>query len=260
MIAAEDLLELDIGNTRLKWRVRGADIVLDSGAITYFESGIALALQVLAVECSEFKVKKVLIGSVAGSDVNDLVRAWVVGMFYCEPLFAEVTKFSGGVSCAYSKVEKLGVDRWLALLAAHRLFGAGAVVVDCGSAVTVDVLVAGEHQGGYIVPGFRLLNASLFKDTSKVKAGFVAPKDFLPGQDTADCVNRGVSLMVLSLVKRVISSLSERELDLPVLFTGGDGEMVMSWLLEVGVDDRADYVADLVLDGLELAVCQALLV
>lgn len=254
------VLELDIGNTRLKWRVRSAQVVLGSGAVAYFDLGVAVALQAITHECLGLNVETVLVGSVAGSVVDKLVRRWALSELACEPLFAEVAECSNGVSCAYDDVAKFGVDRWLGLLSAHRLSSVGAIVVDCGSAVTVDVLVAGEHQGGYIVPGFRLLSTSLAKDTSKVKADFVAPKNLSLGQNTADCVNHGVALMVLGLVEKVVSSVSERDGDLPIIFTGGDGEIVMKWLLASGFKGWSDYVADLVIDGLELAGCQALVV
>ncbi|MDP1069535.1 type III pantothenate kinase, partial [Klebsiella pneumoniae] len=65
---------------------------------------------------------------------------------------------------------RMGVDRWLAMLAAWQRVGQSCWVVDCGSAITLDLLDAeGRHQGGYILPGLRLMQQSLLGNTAEVR-------------------------------------------------------------------------------------------
>jgi len=60
-----------------------------------------------------------------------------------------------GVINAYQSAQGLGVDRWLCLLAADNLVARDAMIVDAGSAITVDLLRSdGQHLGGAILPGF----------------------------------------------------------------------------------------------------------
>jgi type III pantothenate kinase len=64
-----------------------------------------------------------------------------------------------GVTNAYREPERLGVDRWMALIAASELVRGDVVVIDAGSAITLDLLRAdGKHLGGAILPG---INTSL---------------------------------------------------------------------------------------------------
>ena len=61
---------------------------------------------------------------------------------------------AGGVSSAYPQPDRLGVDRWLALIGAHSLVAGDCMIIDAGSAITLDLLRAdGTHLGGAILPG-----------------------------------------------------------------------------------------------------------
>ena len=72
---------------------------------------------------------------------------------------AAVSAKHNGVSCAYKAYQNLGVDRWLVVLAAAKLYpGRTSLIVDAGTATTLDVLIDGkQHLGGWIVPGIDLM-------------------------------------------------------------------------------------------------------
>ena len=94
-------------------------------------------------------------------------------------------------------IESLGVDRWLALLAAHRHAPTEPLMVlDCGSAITLDLLVVGgRHLGGYIVPGLALMRSSLLSETAGVAVEALSSVTSCPGRDTSTAVGHGLPLM-----------------------------------------------------------------
>lgn len=254
------LLQLDVGNTRLKWRILGgADgVSLASGVLVRaeYDSNQALFAQLLSELALGEDVKPVgvQVASVAGASFDDELAAWVNTELAVVAAFAVVTKSSSGVTVGYDDPALLGVDRWLAVLAASLLSGFKKVlVVDCGSAITVDILDSGVHCGGYIVPGVRLMVNALFKDTSKVKVAARAAQDG-PGRSTSEAVNNGVLLMAVSFVEGVCRRYcSGAEREWLLVLTGGDAAVV-SAALNVGV---AQQVRDeLVLEGLALSELQ----
>ena len=60
----------------------------------------------------------------------------------------------------------LGVDRWLACLAAHRTYQQDVLVIDAGTAITIDIVTSnGIHLGGYIIPGMASLGQTISLST-----------------------------------------------------------------------------------------------
>ncbi len=250
-------LEVDIGNTRAKWRLRSEVEVVARGVIAHVDGSSAGSADIdmlwQQIELPEgVSIASVSVVSVAcGTWLESLQR-------YCKKTWglavkrARVTAQAAGVICAYEDYSRLGVDRWLAILAARHRSAGAHLVVDCGSAVTVDLLAAnGQHLGGYIVPGLRLMRRALFQDTDAVKvAAADVVADCSPGQDTQTAVNHGLPLMVAGLVEQALVRL--RGLSggrVQVWITGGDAEGLQSLMPEEAV-----YCQDLVLDG--LAFCE----
>lgn len=285
MIAKQQVaiqLQLDVGNTRLKWRLlafpclqgdhldaEGAHVrpenLLGRGFLVLADyKTIAAALAVL-----QQQVQQALLGRaittlraaiVAAEDVATAIDAWAQQAFAVQAQFAYVTAQAAGVTVGYDTPSMLGVDRWLAVLAASRYGSGGFVVVDCGSAVTVDLLSAGQHLGGYIVPGLRLMNRALFGDTARVKVAAdwqTAEQTLEPGRNTAAAVTAGLPLMVVGLVQEVLrrQQNSSASAHWKVLLAGGDARQ-LSALLPADMDWQ--LVDDLVLDGLLLAAVKPL--
>lgn len=167
------------------------------------------------------------------------------------PEFAEAAPELAGVTCGYDEPTRLGVDRWLALVAGWNAVRRAVVVVDLGTAATLDFVTAdGRHQGGYIVPGLGLMAAALARETAGVRvAGDLAP-DLGPGRSTAQAVRRGSTAMLVDFIGASVARFVEVDGDSPDVFlTGGDAELVAGRLpFPVRVEP------DLVLDGLALAL------
>lgn len=241
------ILELDQGNTRLKWRLLERGRVLQRGAILNFN----LDLASLCAEWADLPVEFVRAACVASAEVATLLAAAVRSCFDLEIHFATVTNSCAGIECAYSETGRLGVDRWVAVVAASRQSQGPCLVVDSGSALTVDLLYQRRHLGGYIAPGYELMRAALYKDTAAVKIAAGLGPNAGPGRSTEAGVNAGLWGAMVGLVVEARRHLqaSSGSSSIDVLVCGGDAESLISVLpMEVR------HTPDLVLDGLAYSV------
>ncbi len=250
-----------MGNTRLKWRLLQGARTLDRGAFGWAVEGKrATPWSELAPEVAQ--LDRIRVASVAGKDRNRELVARVSERWGLNPDFAATTAAAAGVVNSYDDPSGMGVDRWLALVAAYHRTRGACLVVDCGSAVTVELLDnQGCHQGGYIVPGLRLMRRALFSDTEAVKVPRqVLPPSLEPGNSTESAVNNGLPLMVVGLVDQALQQLrakvaetSRHERMPPLIVTGGDGEALLPHLAaRLKVEPQS--VPDLVLEGLALVL------
>lgn len=127
------------------------------------------------------------------------------------------------LALAYPDPSALGSDRWLCALAAHRAHGA-AVVVQCGTAVTVDAVDgAGRFLGGAIAPGLAAMAAGLAAAAPALPR-IVAPRQAtVPAVSSPACVEAGVVLAFCGAVERLVHDVAAA---LPAtaarVLTGGD--------------------------------------
>lgn len=238
------ILELDIGNSRIKWRWLAADG--HAGARGYrarreLPEGPVPWSDLLPVQ----DIRRMRVANVAGAGIAADLDRWAHDRLGIAPEYARATARMAGVTSGYLEPERLGIDRWLALLAAWHELGRACVVADAGTAVTVDVLDAsGRHGGGYIVPGMRLMLEALLAGTSGVRPSPGAVATLAAGQCTSDAVLRGCTAMTVALIER-----SRGAADWPVVLTGGDAGLLAPWLAAPIL-----LRPELVLDGLRLAL------
>lgn len=150
---------------------------------------------------------------------------------------------------AYEEPAQLGDDRFCGMVAAYHHTDADYMVVDCGSAITIDIVSKDSsnvraHQGGYIFPGLGLMKASLGQKTANVEVNnTVSPADLLPGNTTEECVNAAIYLSAITLIERIFRQ-QEKE-GMQCILTGGDAEELAKFL-----SIKYSLVPDLVLRGL----------
>ena len=226
-------LDVDIGNSRTKWRF-GNTRGVASGAVppTLADAPDRVCIACVAAE-------------------RDEVGARFLAAFGLRPEFAETTPQLAGVTCGYENPDLLGVDRWLALVAAWNAARQPAVVADIGTAATLDfVMRDGRHVGGYIVPGPGTMAETLARNTARVQVADDRAPSLLPGRDTEQAVRRGTTAMLVSFLEWSVARFSREVGETPVLFlTGGDADdLAVRLSLPVRVEP------DLVLDGLALAM------
>ncbi len=239
------ILEMDAGNSRIKWRFRAGNGVV-------WQRGAAAGLEELATQLPQLSPPgRVRVASVRDREFTRGLEQLLAERWQIRPEFAQVTASCAGVSNGYHQPTALGVDRWLAIVAAFNRWQRTCCVVDCGSAVTVDwVDDRGRHQGGYIVPGLRLMQDSLHRRTELRFADREPVAAAEPGRTTEEAVTHGVVAMMTTW----LGKLAERQMpDAPVLLlTGGDAGRLEPHLR--GQGGGWAVVPELVLDGLALAV------
>ncbi len=236
-------LLVDIGNSRLKWGMEEGGLIQTGAAIDYRQVNIRDELrhvwQILA------DPGKLAIASVAAAqivaEVADLARSlWPA----VEIIIPQSTSTAFGVSNAYQHPEKLGIDRWLALIAAHRYYPGHSCIVDCGTAITVDVIDAsGRHLGGLISPGLLSMKKALAADTVALNFG---PQQHLSelADNTASAIASGTLLAAVGLIEAV---LCRQDKPRQLILSGGDAAVVARKLKEPCIVD-----AELVLKGLSM--------
>jgi type III pantothenate kinase len=132
-----------------------------------------------------------------------------------------------GIQCAYEKFQTLGVDRWLAILAAREITELPVAVIDLGTANTCDILVNNLHIGGWIAPGFSIMRESLLNNTQHVFADKNMPEVLDLGNVTQDCVSYGCLASQTGFVMMAEQYLNNKHEDYLVLVTGG-GQHLLS--------------------------------
>ena len=235
------IIDIDIGNTRVKWRVRdGADVIARGAQETdTLIDGAALQLDDVPRLCAA------RICSVADLCVGQNIQRQLHTRDDIEARFAQVSRRAGGVECGYATVEALGTDRWLAMLAGFQRIGGATLVVDAGSALTLDIVsLEGRHLGGYIVAGQRLMRGALWRGTHAVKVASTPVGNLLvPPTNTLDAVGNGGLLSATAMIEKLAGQHGAA-----IVMTGGDGR-----LLAAHLDVPALCVDDLVLEGLAVA-------
>jgi type III pantothenate kinase len=244
-------LVVDVGNTRIKW-AEVEDGRLSKRASAVHRDSQEQALAKLAAALPK-GLERAFVSNVAGDEIARELERLLRKRSRITPQFVAVRAEQFGVRCAYADPSRLGVDRWIAVLAAHHLATGAACVIDAGTAATFDAVDAqGRHLGGLIMPGRRLLAAALDRSTSNVRATVASaemPRGLdLLGKSTDAAVGNGAMLALAGALDRAVdaveTSLEERA---TVYLTGGDAEALRGWL-----ETEVELRADLVLEGLAL--------
>jgi type III pantothenate kinase len=190
--------------------------------------------------------ERVVISNVAGPVMEALLLRWLQVQFSVLPEFISVKSESHGVRNGYADPGQLGVDRWLALIALwHRHRSAGCIV-DCGTAITLDVLAAdGTHLGGLIMPGLELMTRALGENTYALPVTGRSSRILL-ANNTQDGINAGSLYSASGGINKVVRLVGERLGPNPrYLITGGDAKKILPELTE-----KFELVPDLVIQGL----------
>jgi type III pantothenate kinase len=231
-------LLLDMGNSAVKWRIaelNGEAVMAGRSAADTLGAHLAAAL-------NGRRVVEALASSVASRAASEWVAALCQRQFGVEARFVAVVDGARGLRCGYVDPAKLGVDRWLAMLAARQRYGGTLVVVDVGSAATFDVVDGDRHLGGYILPGLNLMRVALAGGTDAVKVPAVLAPVAALGCSTADAVNSGGPAALRALALQLAEQYQAR-----IIVGGGDGPALCAGLA------AADNYPEMVLDGLQLA-------
>lgn len=233
------MLLVDIGNSRCKW------VRVQDGRWSQPQACDNAELERLRADMLRDPPYRVLVSNVAGDEVAARVRAFCAGAQRA-PEFIRAEAVRCGVRNGYRIAQQLGSDRWAALIAARRRVPDACLVVNCGTATTVDALSAqGEFLGGLILPGLSLMLHSLHANTAQLAATEGAAQDF--PQETADAMWSGVLRATQGAIRHQYEVLQRREGAVRCLLGGGAAERVMQ-----GLSVPGEHFEHMVLHGLQI--------
>ncbi|MGI9259209.1 MAG: type III pantothenate kinase [Gammaproteobacteria bacterium] len=247
---------LDIGNARMKWGLAEDQVVSSTDSVLHGvleEDAIGRFISAFPGGADRVVATNVAVPSL-GQRVSDAVRvAW-----NSEVEWVTTSRSLLGVTCAYDEPERMGSDRWVAIIAAHDASKEAVCVIDAGTAVTFDAVDAsGQHLGGLIMAGPRLAAAALDRRTSNI--GETPPSEApakgtaVFGRSTDAAVANGAMLALSAALSKAIEIVA-RELGTSpgVVLAGGEAMGLLPWL-----ETEVQYREHLVLEGLALIAAKS---
>ena len=233
------MLLLDAGNSRVKWALTEGEQWLQHGMV---ENAQIAELRKTFSALSP--PQKIIASNVAGQSIAQQLRAacavWTVPVE-----FISAKNLQCGVRNNYQHTEQLGSDRWAALIAARHLHRIACLVVNCGTATTVDALSAtGEFLGGLILPGLDMMRRSLAKDTAQLTEAAGKWQPF--PRNTADAIVSGAVQATVGAIHLQFAALASQG-EARCILSGGAADQIQPHLkIPLACDDH------LVLRGLQV--------
>lgn len=227
------MILLDCGNSSLKAQLRVADRVQASFATAYSDDwNRRLGRWLDDTEASHCYLSSVL-DAARQAHLEDCLGA----RFSDSVTRFESSPRDGGVINAYDEPGRLGVDRWLALIGAASLVDGDCIVIDAGSAITLDLLRRdGEHLGGAILPGLNTSRARFMQIFSYIDFDDprIAANDE-PGCSTEAAIQIDYARDSIDRLRELVTGwIQYLDLNASVLLAGGDASRLQSALEQPG--------------------------
>jgi type III pantothenate kinase len=233
------ILVVDAGNSRVKWALHDGRAFVRSGRLLHAE------LDALDAQWSSLpEPSSIVIANVADDEIGLTLRH-NAGRWKAKPRVASSRQSQAGVANLYNEPARLGVDRWAALIGARKFTSDPCVVVNAGTAMTVDALTAnGEFIGGIIVPGFDMMHEALAMGTARLSA---ERGDFTPfPRTTRDAITSGAIQALCGAVERMRGAMqAEGHREPALIFSGGAAELIAQYM-----GGPVRVIDNLVLEGL----------
>ena len=233
------LLAVDSGNTRIKWGLHDGHTWLKQGAVAQGKKGL------LEQEWKSLREpSRIVISNVGGVEAKAALSE-VISRWEAEPQWITAVDYQRGVRNYYTYPAQLGSDRWAALVAAWELEGQGCLVVDAGTAMTVDALSdTGEFLGGIITPGIDLMQKMSLGGITSLKPEDGKYCDY--PDNTADALYSGAIHAMAGAVERMAVLLAGTLGHVPeCILSGGVAQQ-----LQPRLTVNTKVVDNLVLQGL----------
>ena len=237
-------LYLDVGNSRFKWIQQGQDLATVASSLS------ALKSQWQSIKTDISEIIACSVGKKQTKLQIDTLAKKLFGRHVC---WQETSAEGFGVENAYAKPADLGVDRWVALIAARALCpDTACVVVDAGTAITVDLLDEdGRHVGGVIMAG-KMMLVNAISNAEQLQGEFSSDVKRANAvcQSTKEAVASGIYFSinggVRAVIEQQVAQINAKINAVPILVTGGDADMIFL--------DAANlkFMPNLVLDGLHI--------
>ena len=233
-------LFIDVGNTKTKWCLTSTKGIEKTGSIFNTE--------LIDLSINSEDIETVFISSVNSENLEKQIVEKIKPL--CPHIyFAKVNKQF--LETNYS--DELGVDRWLGVLALTEKTKKNAIIIDSGTALTIDLLLIENdsflHKGGLILPGFHLFNQSLMQNSAAIR---LKNKDITIDINNSDmALLHGFLMSVSGAVEKFIMHhhLNFNEID--IYLTGGDANIIFD-SLEEQLQLKYHRIENAVIEGLKI--------
>ncbi len=242
---------IDAGNSCLKIAIVKN---LDEANIVYHTLNFTNLYDELSDCLQDSIASEVLVSNVNNATVFNIISDSVYDLWRIQAQLISVEQDKYGISTRYTNPRTLGCDRWLAMIAARKEFNQSLCIIDCGTALTIDVLSDnGMHIGGLISPGITTARHSLGLTANNLpivenSSENINNKSSFFAINTQDAILGGTLYQISAYIERIVSEFKlEFGNNTDCIITGGDAELILSLT-------RHDmYHRDtLVLDGLRI--------
>lgn len=249
-------LLFDAGNTRVKWGYLAGGRISKFGSVTYAQlrdTGFAALTTRLP-----HKVTHAAASNVAGPGFAKKLAS-VIGL-HCgvDVHLVHCENAACGVTTSYSQPRRMGIDRWVAMIGGWHEFRSALCIVDAGTAMTIDMLdSSGQHLGGQIIPGIRMMEASLRSNTNDIASASRRIRDpgdglALLGKNTDESILFGSLTAVCGAIERTVKRARGAGLRPKIILTGGDASRILKQL-----NNNVIHRPNLVLEGLAVMLQSA---
>ena len=244
-------LLFDVGNTFIKWGLLDELKLVDLGCIRN-EDFLAKECDAL-IELIPPDAGRVIACCVASNNIDAKLTTLIANNYDCLIEYVQSESMAYGIRSGYQDASQLGVDRWVAMIAAKTQFSGDITVIDLGTAITIDTIDEyGDHIGGQILPGLQLMLSSLDKKTDRITLRSISNdltnmKINFWADNTNDAIIFGACNAICGAIERAIICLQENGHSPTVILTGGDA-LVFKNLMNEGYRHRPN----LVLEGLAI--------
>lgn len=235
----DTILAIDAGNTRTKWGVHDGRAWTATGAIETARAG-ELPQSLRGIKAAGLAIAS----NVAGAAVQAAIEAACKGLAV---RFVRSEASQLGVTNGYRDPSQLGTDRWVALIAAHHARPGHKLVINAGTALTIDALTGdGRFLGGLIVPGPALMRRSLDRATAALRESEGAVRDF--PASTPEAIATGAVLACAGAADRLAKSMDTHGTPPGLIILSGGAARELAPALGL----PHELHENLVLDGLQL--------
>ncbi|MCP4217690.1 MAG: type III pantothenate kinase [bacterium] len=241
------LLAVDVGNTATGVAVFDGDTIVSKNKLGTPEDVTVTYLKSLIKKEYRDKITDVIVSSVVPF-VDDSLKEAVQKFFNKKPVFIDHTTDTG-LSLKIDIPSQLGADRLADSVGAMRFYEPPYLVLDSGTAITVDVINRDyEYLGGVIFPGIELSIRSLAGNTAKLNRIHFAVPDSILGTNTEDCIRAGIFYNYVGGFSYIIDQYKEMiGKDAKVIATGGLSKFFQGQIPSI---DR--FEPDLIYYGLKM--------
>ena len=236
-------LLIDIGNTRLKWCIDSHHGIQKGHAVDYRQAHFIHDIECIWKQLAT--PNTLAISSVSSQKIVSQLTSLAQKIWpTINVVIAKSSAATLSVINAYAQPEKLGVDRWLGLIALQHHYTGNRCIIDCGTAITIDYLdKQGTHLGGLISPGIYLMKQSLSQGTEDLPLVTINNSASL-ASSTESAISLGILYAATGLIEKTLHHFPPCD---NVILTGGDASLLAHHL-----DLKLMIKPNFILEGLSL--------